>query len=139
MFNTNYMKFIKYLEILCVQMLCPPTSGPLCIYCGFWLYVSMGFPCMPVCVSWTFSLTHCLLCACLFCLSLICFYFIIILDAGLYSNENERNYKSVNLGGWGSGEDLGVLGEGEIVIRIHCMKKTILKNELSIFCKYLQI
>lgn len=44
-----------------------------------------------------------------------------------------RDYKSVTLGGWGSGEDLGVLGEGEIVIRIHCMKKNYFKNELSIF------
>lgn len=28
----------------------------------------------------------------------------------------------------GSGEDLGGVGEGEKVIRIHCMKKTIFNN-----------
>lgn len=39
----------------------------------------------------------------------------------------------MNLGGWGSGEDLGVLGEGEIVIRIHCIKKTILKMSCLFF------
>lgn len=89
MVNANSMEFIKYLEALCVLMLCPPTSCPLCIYCGFWFYVTMEFLCIPIYIFLNFFFDS-LSSVCLFCLSLVCFYSILILDAGLYSNEREK-------------------------------------------------
>lgn len=37
----------------------------------------------------------------------------------------ERERKGTELGGWRVGEDLGVIGGGETVIRIYCIKKPI--------------
>lgn len=39
--------------------------------------------------------------------------------------------EGMELGGWSDGEDLGGEGAGETVIRIHCMKKKVLKKHDS--------
>jgi hypothetical protein len=43
----------------------------------------------------------------------------------LFSNERERARKDEDLGGWGSGEDLGEFGGRENIIRIYYMRENL--------------
>lgn len=72
-----------------------------------------------ICVSCGFSLT---LFFCLFCLILFWFYLQSHLLLLAYFLMRER--KSVDLSGWGSGEDLGGIGEGNHIHNIF-MEKSI--------------
>ena len=93
---------------------------------------------MCVCVFECICLSFCICClyfffdsfshVCLLALSysfcLFLSYLVTIIAGGLlHSSVREREIQSMDLGKWGSGEDLRGVGKGEIIIRIYCTKK----------------
>lgn len=96
---------------------------------GFWFCIFMGFLCVQMCifhnlyvfplVLFTLFILSFLVC------SILSYLIIIIIFICLFSSTG-RERKGTELGGWGGGEDLGVVGGGETVIRIYCIKNLFL-------------
>lgn len=97
-------------------------TGPLCLFCDFWIWIFMGFLHVRMWVSASHaSLVHFLwlFLGNLFLFQLILFYHH-SLDACLFS----RNRKGVDPGGRRGGEKLErSYGGEETEIRIHCLNK----------------
>lgn len=94
-------------------------TDPLIIYVIDFLYVGM---CFSICLFLVTFLWLFFLCLVLFWT--VCFYLIVIvvIITCLYSKESAK-MKGCGFGWIQSGSDLGGAEEGEIVIKIDCMKK----------------
>lgn len=99
-------------------------------------FILMGFLCMKMCAS------QCLVCPCNFHWTIytVCMFnpIFVCLVLSLLSLINIINFtclcilvierNGMNMGGWGSGQDLEGIGGGKTIIKIYCIEKTSIFN-----------